>query len=130
MPFKNNSFRNNLVGSLAVWFLLAGLLGPRAASADNYVFIGEKQAVKEKNRWSLAEWLDQRDRMRMMDLWLALHSPSPYEFYLSGAYKTGKLGAGGYYGGWDVSLAAYAFLFGLEVQRQMSTFESRWLGLV
>ncbi len=66
------------------------------------------------------DWLETRDRMRVQDLWLSLHSPSPYEFYLDAAYKLGTLQSGGSYQGWDFVFAAYAALFGVEVQYQSS----------
>ena len=120
-----------MLRTFAALLTLAFVSASLPARADTYnVFFGEKQKEKSRNRWSLAEWLDQRDRMRMMDLWLALHSPSPYEFYVGGAYKTGKNQSGGYYGGWDVYFAAYAYLFGMELQRNMSNYEPRWTGLV
>lgn len=41
----------------------------------------------ESKRWTLQEWLEQRDRNRMMDLWLSMNSSSPYEFSLEGSHK-------------------------------------------
>jgi hypothetical protein len=93
-------------------------------------FIYEKQEEKAKHRWSLAEWLDQRDRMRMMDLWLALHSPSPYEFYLGGEYQTGHFSGLGYYGGWEGFIAGYASIFGLELRYETTNLSSRTSGFV
>jgi hypothetical protein len=121
-----------LKSSFLCWALVLGLLTPgaMAVAEDHYNFIIQKQEKKEKNRWSLQEWLDTRDRMRMMDLWLALHSPSPYEFYVSTLYRTGNVAAGGYYGGWNLQVAAYAYLFGVEVQRDWSNSGDRWLGVV
>lgn len=50
----------------------------------------EKATNKEGSRWTLAEWLAQKDRNQMMDLWLAMYSPSPYEFYVTGSYNSYK----------------------------------------
>lgn len=122
--------RNSLSRRFSALLVILALFAGEAARSNTYVYITEKQTAKEKNRWSLSDWLDTRDRMRAMDLWLSLHSPSPYEFYLGTAYKTGKLTAGNYYGGWDFFFAAYAYLFGLEIQRQTSTLDPRWVGLV
>lgn len=67
-------------------FLIA--LDVQAASSDaskgNMLQRAEKREAK---RWTLQDWLEQRDRNRMMDLWLSLNSPSPYEFMLSGAHN-------------------------------------------
>lgn len=117
---------------MRMWMLLPAVMlaFSQPAVADEYNFIIQKQEQKQKNRWSLAEWLDTRDRMRMMDLWLALHSPSPYEFYVSPLYRTGNVSGGGYYGGWNLAVAGYAYLFGAEVQREWSNVGDKWLGLV
>lgn len=88
-----------------------------------------KTAIKQRNRWSIADWLEQRDKMRMQDMWLAMHSPSPYEFYAAAAYKTGSTGSGGNYQGWDATFAAYAHMFGAEIQYQSSNIDTRWLAL-
>lgn len=47
----------------------------------------QKADRKEASRWTLQEFLQQSERNRMMDLWLSMHLPSPYEFYLGGAYQ-------------------------------------------
>src|SRR4051812_2514013 len=101
--------------------LLAGMLALLApatqARADEiYTFVVKKQEEKAKTRWSLADWLDTRDKMKLMDLWLAIHSPSPYEFFLSGSYiipsdSTVSKGS-------DLSVAAFATIFGLEGRRE------------
>jgi hypothetical protein len=80
-------------------------------------------------RWSLAEWLDQRDRMRMMDLWLALHSPSPYEFYTGLSFQSGRSAFDTYYSGWNLHFGAFASIFGLEVQRDFNVLQSRWISM-
>ncbi|MEK6580021.1 MAG: hypothetical protein AABZ55_12400, partial [Bdellovibrionota bacterium] len=65
-----------LVGLIAIHSLPALTL-PFALADEVYTFVVKKQEEKQKSRWSLSEWLDTRDRMRMMDLWLALHTPTP-----------------------------------------------------
>ncbi|MBX3019061.1 MAG: hypothetical protein KF767_14330 [Bdellovibrionaceae bacterium] len=47
----------------------------------------KKAEAKKQSRWTLAEWLEQKERNRMMDLWLGMYAPSPYEFILSGQYE-------------------------------------------
>ncbi len=42
--------------------------------------------ARASSRWTLQEWLAQKQRNNLMDQWLLMHSPSPYEFFLSGAY--------------------------------------------
>lgn len=110
------------------WFLLF-LFSIPVFAEDTYVFSFQKSEQKQKSRWSLSEWIDQRDRMRMMDLWLALHTPTPYEFFVGGAYQVGKNTEDAYYSAWNLHLAAYAKIFGLEFQREMTTTDNRTLGL-
>jgi hypothetical protein len=63
-------------------------VGVQAASSDaskgNMLQRAEKREAK---RWTLQDWLEQRDRNRMMDLWLSLNSPSPYEFVIGGSHN-------------------------------------------
>jgi hypothetical protein len=87
-------------------------LAPAAHADEVYTFIVKKQEQKELKKWTLAEWLATKDRMRLMDMWLALHTPSPYEFFVSGDYQHPNQ-----YGG---AFAAYASLVGLEFQREWS----------
>ena len=144
----NGSMRTNRkMRNLRVWGALAPLLtsvwisaltsmvmfpilGSDSARADEaYTFIVKKQEEKAKSRWSLSEWIDTRDRMRMMDLWLALHSPSPYEFYLSGAWQLAENTSGSRYNGFDFQAAGYASIFGLEIGRS-SGLGTRYMGLM
>jgi hypothetical protein len=48
-------------------------------------FVGQKAQAKQQSRWSLDDWLATRDKMKMEDLWLNLHSPTPYEFFVLAA---------------------------------------------
>lgn len=56
--------------------LLGSLFASPFASAED----GKKPVP---SRWSLDEWLKQKQRNRLMDQWLAMNQSSPYEFYLS-----------------------------------------------
>lgn len=115
-------------------FQLGLLLG--LVAFNSAVFCGdkapilEKQENKAKHRWSISDWIETRDKMRMQDLWLAMHLPSPYEFYLGGIYRTGNLTSGPAYQGWNFNAAAYAYFFGVEIQRDMPNIESQWIALV
>jgi hypothetical protein len=129
--------------TLRIWASVAGLLAfvsahpafQNAAHADEvYTFVVKKQEQKAKSRWSLQDWLETRDRMRLMDLWLALHSPSPYEFYLGGGYTfTESAPPAGLsrYQSWEAQFAAYASIFGLELKREVFPTQdvTRWNGL-
>lgn len=50
----------------------------------------QRAANREKGRWSLTDWLAMKERNRMMDQWLSLNSPSPFEFSLGGSYNSFK----------------------------------------
>ncbi len=97
---------------------------PAARADEVYTFVVKKQEEKKKTRWTLAEWLDTRDRMRLMDLWLALHSPSPFEFYFGGDFRIAEDAPNN----WRMNAAAYASIFGIELQRGFSP-RPEWLGL-
>lgn len=66
--------------------ILFNLILPAASLAQGAGSSGRsftaRAEARETNRWTLAEWLEQRDRSRMMDLWLSMNSPSPFEFML------------------------------------------------
>jgi hypothetical protein len=61
------------------------------AFAQSQFGIRERAEKREGSRWTLAEWLEQRDRNRLMDVWLSLNSPSPYEFMIGGSFFSYKL---------------------------------------
>ena len=99
----------------------------RTVRADEiYTFVVKKQEEKQRSRWTLSEWLATRDKMRLMDLWLALHSPSPYEFFVGGNY--GFIGSGSQTNSIRFQAGAYASIFGLELQRSSGTIRE-WLYL-
>jgi hypothetical protein len=109
---------------------------PFVSADDIYTVTIKKQEQKEKSRWSLADWLDTRDRMRVMDLWLAMHSPTPYEFFIASDYGFVTRSAGGGLNHLSFSAAAYAQIFGLQFQydaaprnRWFAQFNLRFFGL-
>ncbi|HRO66619.1 MAG TPA: hypothetical protein PL182_03535, partial [Pseudobdellovibrionaceae bacterium] len=87
---------------------------------------GARAEAREASRWTLQEWLAQRDRNRMMDLWLSMNSPSPFEFmvgisHLSTKYDTVPATTESS----NVSLAgelhAYAQFVGLTLEHENNT---------
>lgn len=46
----------------------------------------KRAAEREKNRWSLSDWMDIQNRNKVMDMWLTLNSPSPFEFSAGASY--------------------------------------------
>lgn len=116
---------------------LAGLIALCATpAAEAFDVIKKKQEVKAASRWTLGEWLETKDRIKIMDFWLALHSPSPFEFIFMGNTQwityspTPSVSTG-----LEFSATAYASIFGLEYNwentnalRQTAFFHLRILG--
>jgi hypothetical protein len=60
-------------------------LSANAQREERYSVTIKKQQEKQSARWTLAAWMAQKERNRMMDLWLAKNSmSSPYEVLLEG----------------------------------------------
>ncbi|MCM2279900.1 MAG: hypothetical protein NDJ89_17635 [Oligoflexia bacterium] len=101
-------------------FAAAAVGAPAWVQADDvYTIVVKKQEAKAQKRWSLSEWLETKEKIRLMDMWLALHTPSPFEFSLGADYRTGNSPSGSFTG-WSGSFAAYASIFGLEAQYEDS----------
>jgi len=91
--------------------------------------LSKRAYSREKSRWTLQEWLEQRDRNRMMDLWLAFNSPSPYEMMLGATYKSYDLEVDSPKStakktSYEGELAAYAYIFGLGVEHEHNSAEN------
>jgi len=75
----------------------------------------KRAEVRAQTRWSLDEWLKQRERMKWSDLWLQMNSPSPYEFFVNGSLNLVPQSRGGArtfrYGA-----GAYVTIFGVEFE--------------
>lgn len=115
--------RNSVIQcALLIWVVSQPLEG---RADDIYTFTVKKQEQKEKSRWSLSDWIDTRDRMRMMDLWLSLHSPTPFEFFLAAEYAFSNRTPGGPLNYLTASVAAYAQIFGLQFDLDLPP-KNRW----
>lgn len=122
---------------LISYLILLGLMCcPNTQGDDVYRVVIQKQEQKQKVRWSIDEWFKTRDKMRLQDLWFALHAPSPYEFFLSAEYLHQRTEGSAT---WNAKasrfgFAAYASIFGLESQYEtrnaywMATFHLRIFG--
>lgn len=115
--------------------LLTLLFSISAQAADRSSFAGrfdyrQKAQKKEGSRWTLQEWLQQKERNQMMDLWLAMYAPSPYEFYLKGSYLSYKAKSDPVtteeksYQSYAGGLGAYATIIGLTVDYENNSQES------
>lgn len=64
-------------------------ISPALAHNESFMNDFRKRAQeREQKRWTLEEWMAQQDRNRMMDLWLAMNSPSPYEAMVGFNYSS------------------------------------------
>lgn len=113
------------IRALACAAALAGLAAASApARADEiYTFVVKKAEAKKASRWSLDEWLAARDRMRLMDLWLALHTPTPYEFLIGADYQLTERADDVKGNQARLVAAAYARIFGLGFEKGFSPYD-------
>ena len=112
---------------LFISFAMA-LASPSRAD-EVYTFVVKKQEEKAKNRWYMTDWLETKEKMRLMDLWLAIHTPSPYEYFIRGSMQPGLLASTGRYSGTRMGAAGYASIFGIEYERN-NDLETRDLALL
>lgn len=119
-PWQNKDM-NTLI-KLITLILLSFVLTPQAEAQDKGSASGifQRASQRETKRWTLQEWMETKEKNRMMDLWLALNSPSPYEGIFGlhyfgyqttvntlGVAPTSWTGQGGHF-------SAYASIIGLS----------------
>ena len=71
--------RHLLKFSLAIAAVILLIMTSSSAFADEG---GGSASKTPPSRWSLDEWLKQKQRNRLMDQWLSIHESSPYEFFV------------------------------------------------
>lgn len=49
--------------------------------------LSKSSEAKAAKRFSLQEWMEGKDRRAMMDMWLSINTPTPYEFMIGGTYS-------------------------------------------
>lgn len=111
-------------------FLLVALILPtpgwsQSSTGSEFTKRAER---RQSQRWTLQEWLAQKDRNRLMDLWLSMNSPSPYELMLGvshNSYTLEDLGAATQekHLSFQGSFSAYAQFVGLSVEYENNTQE-------
>lgn len=95
--------------------------------------LSSSSEAKAAKRFSLQEWLENKDRRALMDMWLSINTPSPYEFMLGGSllqYKnnltTNNLPVSeNSYSSYEGEIHAYAKLVGVTAQ-YMNNSEERF----
>lgn len=83
-------------------------------------------SAREAKRFNLYDWIEQKNRNQVMDMWLSLNTPSPYEFMLGGSlnqYSTSDGTTSNKYKTYEGEFSAYALLVGLTGEYQNNTEE-------
>lgn len=88
-----------------------------------------KEQEKSRSRWSIADFLNQKNTTRLWDLWLRFHSPSPFHFYFGAGYLMGRHSTIENYTATNVVVAAYASLLGIEGQAELGKGEPHYHAL-
>lgn len=88
-------------------------------------------ASREAKRFTLKDWLENKDRRALMDMWLSINTPTPYEFVLGGSLQSynlnstsGNITATRSVTGYHGEVSAYARFVGLSLEHQHNTDES------
>jgi len=92
--------------------------------------LSKSSEAKAAKRFSLQEWLENKDRRGMMDLWLSINTPTPYEFMIGGSLlqydqnsASNTITTTQKYKSYDGEFHAYATLVGVTGQYQNNTEE-------
>lgn len=75
----------------SIFFLILLMMAFSGEAYQNnleFNYLAKRSSAREAKRWTLQEWLETRDRNRMMDLWLAMNSASPFEAMVGASYKS------------------------------------------
>lgn len=84
--------------SLAIAFILSFMFTPvtlhaqssgggSSSGSSRPWLMSPSAAARESKRFTLQEWLENKDRRALMDMWLTINTPTPYEFVISGALQ-------------------------------------------
>lgn len=120
--------RLNLVLALLLTiFAPPGALAASSSGEGGGDFL-QRAERRQSQRWTLQEWLAQKDRNRMMDMWLSMNSPSPYELMLGISYNSYDQEATGSttpnkYTSYQGTFSAYAQFVGLTAEYENNTQE-------
>ncbi|MFN3453591.1 MAG: hypothetical protein ACK41T_01430 [Pseudobdellovibrio sp.] len=59
----------------------------QSSSSDRPWLLSKGSAAREAKRFNLYDWLEEKNRNKVMDMWLSINTPSPYEFMLGGSFN-------------------------------------------
>jgi hypothetical protein len=126
--------KTNLVSLIAVLLLNAtqvwaqdaagGSSGGGGGGTSRPWLLSQGAAAREAKRFTLQGWLENKDRRNLMDMWLTINTPSPYEFVLGGsmftyslASQTANISAAGVnYKKYNGEVSAYAKFVGVSAE--------------
>lgn len=84
-------------------------------------------SAREAKRFNLYDWLEQKNRNQVMDMWLSMNTPSPYEFMIGANMNSYSLSdqvnPDKKIKTYEGELSAYATLVGLTGEYQNNTEE-------
>lgn len=99
-----------------------------SSSGNRPWLLSKGSAAREAKRFNLYDWLEEKNRMQVMDMWLSLNTPSPYEFMLGGSLNQftvdNHVNPATKTKSYDGEFTAYAKLVGLTGEYQNNTEES------
>lgn len=93
--------------------------GGSSSGGNRSWLLSKGAAARESKRFTLQEYLENRDRRALMDMWLSINTPSPYEFVVSGSlqnYKTKINGVEADRSTINGELSAYARFVGISLE--------------
>lgn len=93
--------------------------------------LSQGAAAREAKRFTLQEWLENKDRRALMDMWLSINTPSPYEFLIGSSIQnysvttkvTGFADVVQSKSTYQTEIMAYAKFVGVTLEHQNNTEE-------
>lgn len=102
--------------------------GSTGSKRFNITMLNKRAEQRSLKRFTLKEWMEGNEKRKMMDMWLSLNSPSPYEFNISGSLNQYTLDTSSNNQvskkSYEGSFSAYATAVGLTGEYQNNTEEN------
>lgn len=103
------------------------IAGAQESGGSRPWLLSKGASAREAKRFNLYDWMEQKNRNQVMDMWLSLNTPSPYEFMLGINMNQYSLDDGTNpvtkHKAYEGELHAYATLVGLTGEYQNNTEE-------
>lgn len=105
--------------------IFASTLTAAAQSAGSRPWLlSQGAAAREAKRFTLQEWLENKDRRALMDMWLSINTPTPYELAIGGSLQnytletapTGAIATTQSYKAYTGDISAYARFVGITLE--------------